>query len=115
MALSIGIVGLPNVGKSTTFNALIKEQNAQVANYPFCTIEPNKAIVPVPDPRVERLAELIEVDRAIHATIQFVDVAGLEADSGDCDLGVVLSVGYGSCGLLDTELRVEDMHAGVRP
>jgi GTP-binding protein YchF len=77
MSLSIGIVGLPNVGKSTTFNALIKEQNAQVANYPFCTIEPNKAIVPVPDPRVGRLAELVEVDRAIHATIQFVDVAGL--------------------------------------
>jgi GTP-binding protein YchF len=77
MSLSIGIVGLPNVGKSTTFNALIKEQNAQVANYPFCTIEPNKAIVPVPDPRVERLAELVGVERAIHATIQFVDVAGL--------------------------------------
>jgi GTP-binding protein YchF len=77
MGLSIGIVGLPNVGKSTTFNALIKEQNAQVANYPFCTIEPNKAIVPVPDDRVERLAELVEVDRAIHATIQFVDLAGL--------------------------------------
>jgi GTP-binding protein YchF len=77
MGLSIGIVGLPNVGKSTTFNALIKEQNAQVANYPFCTIEPNKAIVPVPDGRVGRLAELVEVDRAIHATIQFVDLAGL--------------------------------------
>jgi len=77
MGLSIGIVGLPNVGKSTTFNALIKEQNAQVANYPFCTIEPNKAVVPVPDDRVERLAELVEVDRAIHATIQFVDLAGL--------------------------------------
>ncbi len=77
MGLSIGIVGLPNVGKSTTFNALIKEQHAQVANYPFCTIEPNKAIVPVPDDRVERLAVLVGVDRAIHATIQFVDLAGL--------------------------------------
>ena len=75
--MKLGIIGLPNVGKSTTFNALIKEQNAQVANYPFCTIEPNKAIVPVPDTRVERLAELVEVDRAIHTTIQFMDVAGL--------------------------------------
>jgi ribosome-binding ATPase len=77
MSLKIGIVGLPNVGKSTTFNALTKEQNAQVANYPFCTIQPNQAIVPVPDPRVEKLAELVQVERAIHATIEFVDVAGL--------------------------------------
>lgn len=77
MSLRIGIVGLPNVGKSTTFNALIKEQNAQVANYPFCTIEPNKAVVPVPDARLERLAELVQVDRVIHATVQFVDLAGL--------------------------------------
>lgn len=77
MALSIGIVGLPNVGKSTTFNALTQEQNAQVANYPFCTIEPNKAIVPVPDERVEHLAELVQVPNAIHATIEFVDIAGL--------------------------------------
>ncbi|MDX1687148.1 MAG: redox-regulated ATPase YchF [Candidatus Promineifilaceae bacterium] len=79
MALSIGIVGLPNVGKSTTFNALTQEQNAQVANYPFCTIEPNKAIVPVPDERVERLAELVDVPNAIHATIEFLDIAGLVA------------------------------------
>ena len=77
MNLSIGIVGLPNVGKSTTFNALVQEQFAQVANYPFCTIEPNKSIVPVPDPRVEQLAALVNVDRIIHATIEFVDLAGL--------------------------------------
>jgi GTP-binding protein YchF len=77
MGLRIGIIGLPNVGKSTTFNALVQEQQAQVANYPFCTIEPNKAIVPVPDPRVERLADLVKVERVIHATIEFVDVAGL--------------------------------------
>ncbi len=57
MSLKIGIVGLPNVGKSTVFNALTKEQNAQVANYPFCTIQPNQAIVPVPDLRVDKLAE----------------------------------------------------------
>lgn len=77
MSMSIGIVGLPNVGKSTLFNALTKEQNAQSANYPFCTIEPNKAIVPVPDERVERLSELSESEKTIHATVEFVDVAGL--------------------------------------
>jgi GTP-binding protein YchF len=77
MSLSIGIVGLPNVGKSTTFNALIKEQNAQVANYPFCTIEPNKAIVPLPDERIYKLADLVKVENIINATIQFVDLAGL--------------------------------------
>jgi GTP-binding protein YchF len=77
MNLKIGIIGLPNVGKSTTFNALVKEQNAQVANYPFCTIEPNIAIVPVPDPRLDQLAEVVGVSKVIHATIEFVDVAGL--------------------------------------
>ena len=77
MALSMGIVGLPNVGKSTTFNALTKTQNAQVANYPFCTIHPNKAIVPLVDLRVDKLAELVEVQEIIYATIEFVDIAGL--------------------------------------
>ncbi len=77
MPLSIGIVGLPNVGKSTLFNALTGAQNAAVANYPFCTIQPNRAIVPVPDERVETLRALIGVPNAIHATIEFVDIAGL--------------------------------------
>lgn len=77
MALSIGIVGLPNVGKSTTFNALTEAQNAQVANYPFCTIEPNKAIVAVPDPRVDKLAELVKPERVVYTTVEFVDIAGL--------------------------------------
>lgn len=77
MSLSIGIVGLPNVGKSTLFNALTKAQNAEVASYPFCTIEPNRAVVPVPDERVEALHERIGVPDAIHATITFVDIAGL--------------------------------------
>ncbi len=77
MGLQIGIIGLPNVGKSTTFNALTKTQNARVANYPFSTIDPNRAIVPVPDPRVDRLADLVGVDRRIYATIEFVDIAGL--------------------------------------
>lgn len=77
MSLSIGIVGLPNVGKSTLFNALTKEQNAEAANYPFCTIEPNKAIVAVPDERVDKLMDIAKVPGAIRATIEFVDIAGL--------------------------------------
>jgi ribosome-binding ATPase len=77
MSLNIGLIGLPNVGKSTTFNALTKTQHALVANYPFATIEPNRAIVPVPDPRVEMLQKLVRVPNAIHATIEFVDIAGL--------------------------------------
>ncbi len=79
MGLSIGIVGLPNVGKSTTFNALTKEQNAEAANYPFCTIEPNKAIVAVPDERLDRLSALVKPQKTIYATIEFVDIAGLVA------------------------------------
>lgn len=77
MALSIGIVGLPNVGKSTTFNALTKAQNAEAANYPFCTIEPNKAIVAVPDKRLYKLAAIVRPKRVQHAVVEFVDIAGL--------------------------------------
>ncbi|QGY38788.1 redox-regulated ATPase YchF [Pseudodesulfovibrio cashew] len=79
MSLSIGIVGLPNVGKSTLFNALTKAQNAESANYAFCTIEPNKAVVPVPDPRIEVLAELVKPQRVQYSTVDFVDIAGLVA------------------------------------
>ncbi|KIM10883.1 MAG: GTP-binding protein [Sulfuricurvum sp. PC08-66] len=77
MGLAIGLVGLPNVGKSTTFNALTKTQNAEAANYPFCTIEPNKAIVPVPDARMEALAAIVKPERMQYSTIEFVDIAGL--------------------------------------
>lgn len=77
MPLSIGIVGLPNVGKSTTFNALTKAQHAEAANYPFCTIEPNKAIVPVPDARLDRISAMVNPQKTIYATIEFVDIAGL--------------------------------------
>ena len=77
MGLGIGLVGLPNVGKSTTFNALTKAQNAESANYPFCTIEPNKAVVPVPDPRLEELAKIVNPERIQYSTLDFVDIAGL--------------------------------------
>ncbi len=77
MSLSIGIVGLPNVGKSTLFNALTKAQNAQAANYPFCTIEPNKATVAVPDKRLQVLTELANPQKTLHANVDFIDIAGL--------------------------------------
>jgi GTP-binding protein YchF len=77
MGLGVGIVGLPNVGKSTTFNALTKAQNAESANYPFCTIEPNKAIVPVPDSRLDELRKIVNPQRVQFATVDFVDIAGL--------------------------------------
>jgi len=77
MGLSIGLVGLPNVGKSTTFNALTKAQNAESANYPFCTIEPNKAVVPVPDKRLDELSKIVNPQRVQYSTIDFVDIAGL--------------------------------------
>ncbi|MDR2799766.1 MAG: redox-regulated ATPase YchF [Desulfovibrio sp.] len=77
MALSIGIVGLPNVGKSTLFNALTKAQNAVAANYPFCTIEPNKATVAVPDKRLAALAAVAKPAKVTPAVVDFIDIAGL--------------------------------------
>ncbi len=77
MSLSLGIVGLPNVGKSTLFNALTKAQNAQAANYPFCTIEPNKATVEVPDARLAELTALANPQKTLCAHVDFIDIAGL--------------------------------------
>ena len=78
MALQCGIVGLPNVGKSTLFNALTKAGIA-AENYPFCTIEPNVGIVEVPDPRLDSLSEIVKPQRVLPATVEFVDIAGLVA------------------------------------
>ncbi|MBX7156993.1 MAG: redox-regulated ATPase YchF [Verrucomicrobiae bacterium] len=75
--LQVGIVGLPNVGKSTLFNAVTKTRNAQAANYPFCTIDPNTGIVTVPDARLERLSQLSHSQKVIPAAIEFIDIAGL--------------------------------------
>ena len=84
--LSVGIVGLPNVGKSTLFNALLKKQVAYVANFPFATIEPNVGVVPVPDERLEKLAQVVKESEnmdhlppEVPATVEFVDIAGLIA------------------------------------
>src|SRR6184192_3540333 len=75
--LKAGIVGLPNVGKSTLFNAITRTRKAEAANYPFCTIEPNLGIVTVPDPRLEALAKIAGTSTIIPAAIEFVDIAGL--------------------------------------
>ncbi|NPA12856.1 MAG: redox-regulated ATPase YchF [Aquificae bacterium] len=77
MKLNIGIVGLPNVGKSTIFNALTETTKASVANYPFCTIDPNVGVVDVPDERLYKLAKMENSQKVIPATIEFVDIAGL--------------------------------------
>jgi ribosome-binding ATPase len=77
MNLSVGIVGLPNAGKSTLFNALLKKQQALAANYPFATIEPNVGIVEVPDKRLQKLAEVVKTKKIVPATVEFVDIAGL--------------------------------------
>ncbi len=85
MGFACGIVGLPNVGKSTLFNALTATQAAAAANYPFCTIEPNVGVVPVPDHRLDALAKLYQPEKVIPTTINFVDIAGLVrgASKGD--------------------------------
>ena len=77
LKLNCGIVGLPNVGKSTLFNALVGSQAAQAANYPFCTIEPNVGLVSVPDSRLDKLGVINNSEKVVPAVIEFVDIAGI--------------------------------------
>ncbi|HOW95250.1 MAG TPA: 50S ribosome-binding GTPase, partial [Mycolicibacterium fallax] len=76
MSLNLGIVGLPNVGKSTLFNALTNN-DVLAANYPFATIEPNEGMVPLPDPRLAELAEIFGSEKLVPAPVRFVDIAGI--------------------------------------
>ena len=82
MGFNCGIVGLPNVGKSTLFNALT-QAGVGAENFPFCTIEPNNGIVAIPDPRQKNIAEIIKPDKLIPTTMEFVDIAGLVAGASN--------------------------------
>ena len=94
MSFTLAIVGRPNVGKSTLFNALTASKNAQAANFPFCTIEPNTGIVSVPDKRLKLLSELAQSQKIIPAQMQFVDIAGLVSGASKGEgLGNKFSIG----------------------
>lgn len=122
MSLKIGIVGLPNVGKSTLFNALTKSRGAMAANYPFCTIDPNVGIVEVPDERLAKLAELVSPEKIIPAAVEFVDIAGLVkgASAGE-GLGNKFLSHIRECACLAQVVRffedadITHVHGGVNP
>lgn len=122
MALQIAIVGLPNVGKSTLFNALTKAQAAQAANYPFCTIDPNVGVVEVPDPRLKALEETVNPEKTIPAIVEFVDVAGLVKGASQGEgLGNQFLAHIRQCDAIAQVVRhfqdsdITHVHEGVNP
>lgn len=122
MGLQIGIVGLPNVGKSTLFNALTKSNGAEAANYPFCTIDPNVGVVEVPDHRLKNLATIVKPERVVPAIVEFVDIAGLvEGASKGEGLGNKFLANIRECDAVAQVVRLfEDgnithVHGGLDP
>jgi GTP-binding protein YchF len=122
MSLKIGIVGLPNVGKSTLFNALTRSQGAQAANYPFCTIDPNVGIVEVPDERLKKLADLVNPAKVIPAVVEFVDIAGLVKGASEGEgLGNKFLHHIRECHAIAQVIRffedadITHVHGGVNP
>jgi GTP-binding protein YchF len=122
MSLKIGIVGLPNVGKSTLFNALTRSKGAQVANYPFCTINPNVGIVEVPDSRIKKLAGLVSPEKLVPAVVEFVDIAGLVKGASEGEgLGNKFLANIRECHAIAQVIRffedenITHVHGGINP
>ncbi len=122
MSLKIGIVGLPNVGKSTLFNALTRSSGAQAANYPFCTIDPNVGCVEVPDPRLGKLTDLVKPEKVIPAIVEFVDIAGLVKGASEGEgLGNKFLHNIRECHAIAQVIRffedsdITHVHGGVNP
>lgn len=107
MALKSGIVGLPNVGKSTLFNALVENGKAQAANFPFCTIEPNVGVVAVPDTRLEVLSNLSKSQKIVPTSVEFVDIAGLVKGASQGEVRIYLSL-YCSQDCLTSDFHKEE-------